>query len=131
MLASRMAKSTSAAAIRELEGEMRALKAASGTPPSPIGLHHYYMACDIGWNDRLKAAFVQIHGYEPTGKNAIADRTQHCRWFWDHQESAANKQLVTAAHAQYVKDHERVWADEQAMLATAAGDYLLPAERQE
>jgi hypothetical protein len=129
MLSAVISKSTNAASIREAEAEVRTIKAATGTAPKATGLSSYYQSSDLGWS-RLKPSYIQLHGQEPTGPGAVAERQRHCKWWWDHQETEANKKLVTEAHNRYKKDHERLWAAEREAVQTATGDSLTAGERQ-
>jgi hypothetical protein len=124
-------KSTSAAAQREAEAEMRTMAAFNGVAPSVGKQDDYYVASEIGWDPRLKAGYIQIHGQAPTGPGALAERMRHCRWFWEHQETPENKKLIIEGWKRYKKEHARIWADERESLETPTGDSLTAAERQE
>jgi hypothetical protein len=131
VLSADMAKATTPSAIKEAVNEMRVMRAATGSAPAALSPMNYYMASDSGWKPRIKASFIQKHGREPTGPGAMAERMEHCRWFWDHQETAENKKLINAAYAQYLKDHQWLWELELQAIETPTGDALTAAERQQ
>jgi hypothetical protein len=130
MLVAAWAKTTTASAIKEAEDEMRIIKAAGGPAPPLLGLQAFYLASDLGWSLCLKAAYIQLYGQEPTGPDAMAERARHCRWFWEQQETDANKKIVTEAYSAYKADHQRLWGSDQDAVDVAIGDSLSAVDRQ-
>jgi hypothetical protein len=130
MLYATVGKSTSPAALREVENEFRTMKAAGGQAPNPLSLLYYYMASELGWKACLKAGYIQLYGALPSGAGAAAERVRHCQWYWDHQETEANKKAMIAAHVKYEQDHYRLWADEREAIETPTGDLLSAVDRQ-
>jgi hypothetical protein len=123
-------KNSTIKAICKAENKMQTMKAAGGAAPPVVSFHNFYMASKHRWSTTLKPLYIQLHGQEPTRPGTMGERACHCWWFWENQETSANKKAITAVYERYKKDHQRMWDEADDLLDTATGNALGPVQCQ-
>jgi hypothetical protein len=110
---------------RKRNEELKAMNKVIGPPPKSIDVVKFYMS--HAW-PTLRELYHDEHGCYPPG---IKARSEYCKYFWDHRESAESRAVYTQMCNEYnekaQQDHKQLVDISQCGLL---GMSMPPAERE-